>query len=258
MKGKTKRIIGALFASLALVAPLLVGASTFAQAETENGTDTSLDTSSITLGLADRSKIQLDEGEHWIDDYIDGMGWRQCAIKAGDNYVSCNNNYRYTNTVNNHFALRRQPGHGYNAFTGHAWSFTIEWHQDKGAYSIKVGWQAVISSYVDSGSSFAMEYKDCTWKYLNLTDKKTSNHVKIKTWGIKNPQKKAEQLFWVSHGPNGYRLWSALAGRPLGYTSDDKDNLKTLDNREAGTTQYFDLEYIDQDMCADANAIFAD
>ncbi len=244
MKGKTKRILGALFASVALVAPLLIGASTFAQAEAEN----SVDSSSTTLGLADRSKIQLDEGEQWVD----GETFSQYAIKTGDDYVSCNNDARYLNTVNNHFGLRRHPGNAdWGPDFGHAWAFTCEWHGDKGAYAIKVGWKAV-----DNDTEKKMKYKDCTWKYLNLTDKKTSNHVKIKTWGIKNPQKKAEQLFWVSKGPNGYRLWSALAGRPLGYTSDDKDNIKTLDNREAGTKQYFNLVEITPAVCSDSWAFY--
>ncbi len=250
MKGKTKRILGALFASVALVAPLLIGASTFAQAEAENSTDTSLATSSTMLGLADRSKIQLDEGEEWVD----GETLSQYAIKAGNDFVSCNNNCGSLNTVNNHFGLRSTTGHGVTDF-GHAWSFTCEWHGDKGAYAIKVGWQTVDARYPLDEVFNTMRYKDCTWKYLNLTDKKTSNHVKIKTWGIKNPQKKAEQLFWISKGPNGYRLWSALAGRPLGYTSDDKDNLKTLDNGEAGTTQYFSLLQINQNICFSANAL---
>ncbi len=254
MKGKTKRIIGALFASLALVAPLLVGASTFAQAEAENSTDTSLDASANTLGLADRSNIQLDEGEEWVD----GETLSQYAIRANNEYVSCNNNCRFLNTVNNHFGLRSNPGHGVsNTGVGHAWAFTFEWYGDKGAYAIKAGYKAVDSLYTLDSRCNTMKYKDCTWKYLNLTDKKTSNQVKIKTWGIKNPQKKAEQLFWISKGPNGYRLWSALAGRPLGYTSDDKDNLKTLDNREAGTTQYFDLLEIAPGVCVDANAYFS-
>ncbi len=244
MKSKTKRILGALFASVALVTPLLVGASTFAQAEPEGGVDSSLDSSSTALGLADRSQIQLDEGEQWVD----GETLSRYAIRIGHQYVSCNNNCRNLNTVNNHFGFRTQPG---DDILGHAWAFTFEWYGDKGAYAIKVGYAAVNQ---DDWSD--IQCKDCTWKYLNLTDKKTSNHVKIKTWGIKNPQKKAEQLFWISEKYGEYRIWSALAGRPLGYTSDDMLNLKTLNNDEEGTTQFFWLDKINADICKDANAYF--
>ncbi len=251
MNRKIKTILAASFAAVALVAPLLFGASTSAQAETDKGVGASL-LSSSSSGLADRSKIQLDEGEVWDD----GLNLHRHAIKAGNEFVSCNNNGGDLNTVNNHFGLRSTTGHGVSSY-GHAWSFTFEWHGNKGAYCIKVGMQSVDPEYRNDKTQTRMKYADCTWRYLNLTDKKTSNHVKIKTWGIKNPEKKSEQLFWISRTQEGtYRLWSAKAGRPLGYTSDDKDNLKTLDNREAGTTQYFTLEQIDSELCAAANAYY--
>ncbi len=248
MKGKTKRILGALFASVALVAPLLMSASTLAQAEAENG----VDPSTTVLGLADRSKIQLDEGEEWVD----GETLSQYAITHYKDFVSCNNDYTYLNTVNNHFGLRPKPGDGVSE-SGNAWAFTFEWHGDKGAYAIKVGWKAVDAKYRTDKTATKTFYHDCTWKYLNLTDKKTSNHVKIKTWGIKNPQKKPEQLFWISRGLDGYyRIWSALAGRPLGYAGFDRDNLKTLDNGEEGSIQFFKLTEITPSVCEVANAFF--
>lgn len=246
---RIKWISGTLFVALTLVSPFILGAPAQAQAATKTGIRSALHSSAV-LGLADRSAIQLDEGEQWLD----GENLEHYYVKSGDEYVNCNNTSRNANVVGNHYGLNRKPGDAKTGpCYGHAWAFSFNWHSDKGAYSIKNSWAGEKFSCT-YGHTHKVVFKDCTYKYLNLTGKKTKNHVKIQSWGMKNPQKKAEQLFWISKGPNGYRLWSALAGRPLGYTSNDHSNLKTLDNGESNTAQYFSMGEITWQICQDADA----
>lgn len=239
MKGmeKVRKVfVGTVLAGLVGLSCLLV---TALPAEASSGGHSYNDSQNIgtTLKLVNRDSIQLDPGECWYD----VSGFSHYKLQTNGATVACNCNIGHCNGCKDHYGLYTnglQPSLTNPHFSGHAYAFTFRWETQSSGWDAGNGAYAVVTSmpYLDSNDNSS--FTNCTWKHWNVADKKTSNHTRIQTYSGNN---KAEEMFWLSYNPSTsqYRIWSALAGRPVGYTTDDLSNLKTLDNHEANTYQYF-------------------
>ena len=239
MKGleKVRKVfVGTVLAGLVGLTCLLVTALP-AEASSKGHSYNDSQNIGTTLKLVNRDSIQLDPGESWYD----ATGFSYYKLQINGRTVACNSPGGHDNWVKNHFGTYTsglQPDLTNASLQGHAYAFTFRWETASSGWDAGSGAYAVVTSmpYLDYSDNPC--FTNCTWKHWNVAGKKTSNHTKIQTY---SGNKKAEEVFWLSYNPSTsqYRIWSALAGRPVGYTTDDLDNLKTLDNHEANTYQYF-------------------
>lgn len=192
---------------------------------------------SNNLSLADRDSITLDYGEYWLDETLNHQA---IAPYWDSRVIACNSGAGVLNVNKNHYGLYTHPaGSGGAPIFGHAWSFTLEYHSDKGAYTVK--------TEMPKGSSAqgGVTFESCYHPWWNLADKKTADGTRIQSYD--GGDKKAENLFWVSYNTftQHYRIWSALAGKPVGYTSNDSSNLRIVSQYDTATnSQYFDMHTI--------------